>query len=510
MSVQEEEVVGVIKLTLKGGPRSGEVRDLPVDSTLVFGRDVDCDVQILDSRLSRAHFRLERRPEGVFVHDLNSTNGTFVNGKAVTEAMVIPGDVVTVGSTELFLEESTVAPEPVHTIQDLFTTQTVSRRFEHSTELIPGLIRPDESIESFEQLNHYLRGLVSISSLLNSAKDTRQMLQGVVDIAVESFHADRGCLIATRLGKEERFFSVSDGNGERCRDWELSRTVLDRTLKQGLSTISIDAETDDRFKEGKSVLVQEIKSVLCVPLESDDEVIGAVYLDTVSRIHRFGQREMELLSALGKQAGLALAREMVKEEKDLLFTDTIRAVVAAIEAKDRYLAGHSLRVSEYAETLALALGYNQRFADRLKYAAHLHDVGKIGVSEVILNKPERLTPDEFEVIKAHPVIGAEILEKIQNIEDVILAVRHHHERMDGKGYPDGLKGHDIPLMGRAIAVVDAFDAMTSDRAYRDALGVEAAIAEFRRAAGSQFDPVFSNKMLELILSGQVVPPKSGG
>jgi putative two-component system response regulator len=264
---------------------------------------------------------------------------------------------------------------------------------------------------------------------------------------------------------------------------------------------------DERFRSGESVMVDEIKSVLCVPVESAEEILGAIYIDTVSHIRRYGKSDLELLSALGRQAGLAIKREIGKEEKELLFTDTIRAVIAAIEAKDRYLAGHSLRVSEYAEKLAYSLGYNSRFVDRLKYAAHLHDVGKIGTPEAILNKPDRLTEEEYEIIKEHPGTGADILENIRDIEDVVLAVRHHHERMDGKGYPDGLVGQNIPIMGRAIAVVDAFDAMTSDRAYRPAPGVEVAVSEFRRTAGTQFDPVFVEKMLELIQSGQIAPPK---
>ena len=495
-----------MKLVLNGGPRDGDELFLEGESNLVFGRDEECGVQILDSKLSRAHFRLERKTEGVYLWDLDSTNGTFLNGKRVTEAFIIPNDVITVGSTRLTLhvEGEDPAMFRLDTMEDLNATETISHRFEHDSGALPDLVAGDDSIHSFEKLGEQLRALISISALLNSARGLPHLLQGVVEIATEILGGDRGCLVVVRKGKEERFFGLRQGHHRTS--WKISNTVLSRALKEGLSTVSIDAGSDERFRSGQSVMVDEIKSVLCAPLESADQILGALYIDTVSHVRRYGQSDLELLSALGRQAGLAIQREMEKEEKELLFTDTIRAVIAAIEAKDRYLAGHSLRVSEYAEKLAYSLGYNSRFVDRLKYAAHLHDVGKIGTPESILNKPDRLTENEYEVIKEHPVIGADILENIRDIEDVVLAVRHHHERMDGKGYPDGLAGQNIPLMGRAIAVVDAFDAMTSDRAYRPAPGVEVAVSEFRRTAGTQFDPVFVEKMLELIESGQIKPP----
>jgi len=430
-----------------------------------------------------------------------------VNGNRVTEAFVIPNDVITVGSTRLRLHADIhpVALSPSDTMEEFNPTQTISHRFEHGPDPLPSLVNGEESIQSFERLGDHLKALMSISTLLNSARGLPHLLQGVVEISADVLEAERSCLVMLRRGEQERFFSHKSGGD--VGSWKISNTVLQRSLVEGLSTISIDARSDERFRSGDSILVDEIKSVLCVPVESADEILGAIYLDTVSHVRRYGQSDLELLSALGRQAGLAIQREMEKEEKELLFTDTIRAVIAAIEAKDRYLAGHSLRVSEYAEKLAYSLGYNKRFVDRLKYAAHLHDVGKIGTPEAILNKPDRLTDNEYEIIKEHPVIGADILENIRDIEDVVLAVRHHHERMDGRGYPDGLAGQNIPLMGRAIAVVDAFDAMTSDRAYRPAPGVEVAIEEFRRTSGTQFDPVFVGKMLELIESGEIAPPK---
>jgi HD-GYP domain-containing protein (c-di-GMP phosphodiesterase class II) len=272
-----------------------------------------------------------------------------------------------------------------------------------------------------------------------------------------------------------------------------------------MSVMTANAGLDERFRSGDSIRVQDIKSVLCVPVESREEVLGAIYIDTVLSVRAYNRDDLELLTAVGKQVGMAVKRELMKEEKELLFLDTIRAMVAAVEANDLYTAGHSVRVASYAGTLGEALGFNRAFIRRLKYAANLHDVGKVGIPSDILNKPGRLTEEEFKLIQAHPEIGVRIIENIRNIDDITEAVLYHHERIDGKGYPEGIPSGDIPVMSKLIAVADSFDAMTSTRAYRDSMTAEEAATEFERCAGTQFEAEFALKMVELIQDGTIVP-----
>lgn len=167
---------------------------------------------------------------------------------------------------------------------------------------------------------------------------------------------------------------------------------------------------------------------------------------------------------------------------------TILAFVQAIDAKDSYTAQHSARVAQLAEAVAKKLGLGPEDVDRVRRAALLHDVGKIAIPESILSKPGALTPEEFRLIQKHPVASAKIISCVDQYHPYIHGVRHHHERLDGQGYPDGLCGSDIPLDARIIAVADAFEAMTSDRAYRPALPTEAALRRLRDGAGTQFDP----------------------
>jgi HD-GYP domain-containing protein (c-di-GMP phosphodiesterase class II) len=169
------------------------------------------------------------------------------------------------------------------------------------------------------------------------------------------------------------------------------------------------------------------------------------------------------------------------------FDATVASLIKAIEAKDPYTRGHAQRVSRLSEMTARAYGLNETECRAIRYAALMHDVGKLGVDSRVLKKPGKLTSEEYEHMKVHPARGVEIVGHIDMLRDYMDGVRHHHERMDGSGYPDGLIGDEIPLFARLIMVSDAFDAMTSTRVYRKAKDIEAAFIELRRCAGTQFD-----------------------
>ncbi len=176
------------------------------------------------------------------------------------------------------------------------------------------------------------------------------------------------------------------------------------------------------------------------------------------------------------------------EDQHALFTGTVQALAASIDAKDQYTRGHSERVAYLSAEIGRAMGMSKEEIERIRIGGIVHDVGKIGVPESVLTKPSRLTDEEFEKIKLHPEIGHRILKDIPQLADVLPGVLHHHERFDGKGYPHGLAGKDIPLIARIMAIADTFDAMSSTRAYRPAMPREKVLAEFERCAGTQFDP----------------------
>ena len=203
----------------------------------------------------------------------------------------------------------------------------------------------------------------------------------------------------------------------------------------------------------------------------------------------------------------------VKEQTDLInsmYVRSIDALIKALEAKDLYTRGHSQRVTLYSVAIARELGLTTEEIENLRRAAVLHDLGKIGVREVVLNKPGKLTDEEYAEIVRHPEVAMRILEPIPFFQPLLPAILHHHERYDGKGYPNRLAGSRIPLASRIMAVADTFDAMTSTRAYREALPVPVANAEIRRCAGTQFDPgivpVFLSCQSRIVVPGDVSMP----
>jgi putative nucleotidyltransferase with HDIG domain len=188
------------------------------------------------------------------------------------------------------------------------------------------------------------------------------------------------------------------------------------------------------------------------------------------------------------------------QELRIAYIQTIRALAEAVDAKDAYTRGHSERVGVYASKMAREIGLPRELIERVYISGLLHDVGKIGVRDYVITKPDRLTPEEYEEIKQHPEIGARILQPVAFLSDVVDCVRHHHEWYDGseRGYPKRLRGDQIPLPSRIILVADTVEAMTSDRPYRSGLPLEAVVRELHKYAGSQFDPSCTDAMLRLL------------
>ena len=228
-------------------------------------------------------------------------------------------------------------------------------------------------------------------------------------------------------------------------------------------------------------------SFVMVPLIHRNDPLGFVLASAFSSTMKLTEGHRKLLSVIGSRVAVSIANAGLLIEMRETFRQTIQALARALEAMDRYTSGHSDRVTLYSELTGREMGLDDAQVGTLINAALLHDIGKFGC-HANLNKPGKLTHHEYEVFKHHPNFGVEILEPIAFLNPIILAIKHHHEKWDGKGYPDGLKGEEIPLFARILAVADAFDAMTSNRAYRKAMSYKVAIGELQRCSGTQFDP----------------------
>ena len=235
-------------------------------------------------------------------------------------------------------------------------------------------------------------------------------------------------------------------------------------------------------------------SKIQVPLQVGEQFIG-VFEVCSDKTDAFSEADRTLLTTLASQAAIAIENARLYEKTQRTYFETIRSLAQALEARDSYTRGHSERVTGYALRIAEAMGMTGDMLDLVRYAGLLHDIGKIGISDAVLNKPGTLTREDRRIIETHPRFADNILAPIRFLQRALVAVYHHHERWDGTGYPDGLKGEGIPLAARIICVADAFDAMASDRPYRVAMSRDAAVEEIRRNAGSQFDP----KVVEVFL-----------
>ena len=218
--------------------------------------------------------------------------------------------------------------------------------------------------------------------------------------------------------------------------------------------------------------------------------------------------DLNLVAAIAGQAAIAMENASLYEDLEMSYFSTVKALARAIEVKDPFTYGHSERVTQYAIAIASEMELGEWEIRNIKYAAALHDIGKLGVARSILNKPGTLSEEEFLHVKSHPQMGDSIIEPVSFLREPREIILHHHERYDGKGYPDGLKGEEIPLGARILAVADSFEAMMSDRPYRSALDLDEAIKELRDNIGTQFDPsvvkVFIESLSEDIMKEQAL------
>lgn len=308
---------------------------------------------------------------------------------------------------------------------------------------------------------------------LGGSTTREQMAGAVLDRAARAVGAQGGCFLsAGRDGEAALLASANLPEGELGVLRAMTLADLQRQMRQGLPF---------SFDLGQ-------RHFLACPIQAQDRRLGliAVFRPSCSP---FTSREGKLLKATGRQAALAIRnRDLVDDLRDL-FLSTVQALAAAVEAKDAYTSGHSRRVADMARDTAALLGLSKEEVEGIHVAAVVHDVGKIGVDTSILRKPGRLEAEEWAVLRAHPERGAGIIGCVPQLRHLVGEVRHHHERLDGGGYPEGLKGEEIPLGARIIAVSDAYDAMTSERPYRPAMSAAQARAELERCLGTQFDPV---------------------
>jgi HD-GYP domain-containing protein (c-di-GMP phosphodiesterase class II) len=513
------------EFVVRQGPDAGRAIALAAGQTLTFGRLKSCDVQLDDESVSRRHCTLQARENGCVVTDLQSANGTLVNELPVSTADLHPGDTLRIGTTLLELVSAS-APD-ARRAATLKTTplrllagergQTVVRRAVDPSKLefLMQVFRQKDEHLLLEAAQRYLSTLQHVSTVLSRATALEGLFDAVLSAILDVTKGVRAAILMRDLdaapNTDVRVVAVRTRTGAGAGSMILSRTVVQEVLDQGISTFTHDALSDERYGAGQSIVRQRIRSVMCAPMRTADEILGVLYVDSQSA-NAFSEAELELLAAIGNQAGIALHRARLLAEGEKLFLDVMKAIAAIIDAKDGYTHRHSERVAAFAVRLAQQLGWPAEELHVLELSALLHDVGKIGVPDAILNKPGQLTEEEFREMRRHPAHGAAILSNIQSarVSRLLPGVKYHHERWDGEGYPEGLKGEDIPIVGRVMAVADVLDALTSERTYRTALPLDEVVTIIQEQSGRAFDPSVVEAAVTLHEKGQLALPVAAG
>jgi HD-GYP domain-containing protein (c-di-GMP phosphodiesterase class II) len=349
--------------------------------------------------------------------------------------------------------------------------------------------------------------LMELSAILNSTLQISEVLRRAVEAATRLMECEVGSLLLLNESSDELVFEVA--LGERGREVKEVRLKVGEGIagwvaKTGRPSIVSDVRRDPRFSRRVDVRTHFVtRSMICVPVKSRDRIIGVLQAINRRTDRPFDGEDQRLFESLARQVGIAIENARLYEEVKETFLSTAATLAEAIEKRDPYTGGHVRRVVDISLAVGEELGLKPEEKETLELAAILHDVGKIGIRDGVLLKHGPLTPEELAHIRLHPELGAEILAPIKQLEAVIPAVRHHQERCDGQGYPQGLKGDEIPLASRVIAVADAFDAMTTDRPYRPRLGDDAAATEIEQCAGSQFDPKVVEAFLRAFRGGRI-------
>ncbi len=349
--------------------------------------------------------------------------------------------------------------------------------------------------------------LMELSAILNSTLQISEVLRRAVEAATHLMECEVGSLLLLNETSDELVFEVA--LGERGREvkevrLKVGEGVAGWVARTGQSTVVSNVRRDPRFSRRVDVRTHFVtRNMICVAVKSREQTIGVLQAINRRSDRPFDGEDQRLFESLARQVGIAIENARLYEQVKETFLSTAATLAEAIEKRDPYTGGHVRRVVDISLAIGEELGLKPEEKETLELAAILHDVGKIGIRDGVLLKHGPLTPEELAHIRLHPELGAEILAPIKQLEAVIPVVRHHQERCDGQGYPGGLKGDEIPLASRVIAVADAFDAMTTDRPYRPRLSDQAAATEIERCAGSQFDPKVAEAFLRAFRGGRI-------
>jgi HD-GYP domain-containing protein (c-di-GMP phosphodiesterase class II) len=348
-----------------------------------------------------------------------------------------------------------------------------------------------------------------VSQTFNSSLDLDEVLNTVIDECIALLRAERGfVMLLNEHGK--LVFRVARGIDQQTiehPDFEISRSIVEKVKNDSTPILTVDAQKDDRFALQHSIVALGLRSILCVPLKSKEQKIGILYVDNRLVSGAFTAEDLDLMNAIASSAAIAIDNaglfkdlQLSKDALVVAYDTTLEGWAKALELRDQVTEGHTRRVTELTIRLARSMGIQDDELIHIRRGSLLHDIGKMGIPDLILLKPGALTAEEFEIMKKHTIFAYELLSPIGFLQPSLVIPLCHHERWDGSGYPRGLKGVQIPLSARIFSVVDVWDALRSNRPYRQEWPTEKITDYLIKQSGSQFDPVVVQAFIRLVSS----------
>jgi len=478
----------------------------PADEVLTIGRGQENVISLEDPKVSRKHAVIEPTEKGPLLKDLNSVNGTYVGTQKITEYLLKPGDVFRVGTQLIRYEvvdtSSDTDNSPVRfdaTIDEDTESADLSLIHETLFQAPQGKVAQ----EQLKSIQKRLQAIYNANQIIVSENNLKNLFSKIIEQIFSLLPAHNGAILLWDK-RRKRLVPEFIHTKMALEEFSISATIVNRAFEKREALITQNAGEDSRFKNiSGSIIRHRIASAMCVPLVYQNQCLGVIYVDTRGTSRAFSQEDLEMLVAIAGPAAIALRNaqyiEMIKQS----YKDTLTTIANAVELRDHYTIGHTWRVTNFSIEIAKVLGWSEEKIEEVYMGGVLHDVGKIAVDDAILRKPGQLTDEEFEKMKIHPLRGADLLRDIALFQPIIPYCLYHHERYDGKGYPYGLKGKEIPPEGRLVAVADTLDAMTSNRPYRKGLDPEIAIEKIINAKGTQLDPEMVDALIEAYNMGKI-------
>lgn len=357
----------------------------------------------------------------------------------------------------------------------------------------------NRKLEEDNLLFSKLVSLHEITKVLSSTLDSNELNSKFLDFSTKIVKADGSALMF--IDASGKLIIADTVGNDFNKDFFSKKTFFtsSRYVAHSGEPLVLEQGSSDLPKEILPV-PSEVQSYIAYPLKTPSAILGILHLIRRSGRESFSNLDLEIINVLSSQASISIENVRLYHNLRDNYLKTIRAFALAVEAKDEYTHGHSENVMKYTMIIAKYLGLPDHELELVKYAGLLHDIGKIGISEAILNKANKLTTQEFNEIKRHPELGAKIIADVPFLKSLVPLVLYHHEYYSGDGYPSGISGTDIPFGARILSVADAYEAMTSNRPYRKALSQEIAVGILEKERGRQFDPSIVDAFMEIIQS----------